>query len=85
MTWQIKYKKKAWNFLSEQNFVERFESKLEVLLSGKGSVDIKKLSGKLEGHFRIRIGKVRIIFKIDVERKTVFVKRADFRGDVYKG
>jgi len=84
MNWQIKYKKKASDFLSEQNLVEKFESKLKTLLLGEGRVDVKKLSGKLIGHFRMRIGKVRVIFKIDLERKIVFVKRADFRGDVYK-
>lgn len=84
MNWQIKYKKNAWNFLFEQQLVEKFESKLKILLSGEGPVDVKKLSGRLIGHFRMRIGKVRVIFKIDPERKVVFVKKADFRGNIYK-
>ncbi len=84
MNWQIKYKKNAWDFLSKHHLVEKFELKLKILLSGNGQVDIKKLSGKLTGHFRVRIGKVRVIFKINPEERTIFVKKADFRGNVYK-
>jgi len=84
VNWQIKYKKKAWEFLSEHNLIEKFEANLKILIKGKGRVDVKKLSGKLSGHFRMRIGKVRVIFKIDLKRKIIFVKNADFRGKIYK-
>jgi len=42
------------------------------------------MKGEWKDFFRIRVGKIRIIFKIDFENKRIFVDRIDFRGDVYK-
>jgi len=49
-------------------------------LPGKG--DIKPLSGKHAGQFRLRIGDWRIIYT--VENKDVFVGYILPRGDAYK-
>jgi len=48
------------------------------------NIDLKKLLGDWEGYYRIRVGKVRIIFEIDKENKKIFVERVDHGGDVYK-
>jgi mRNA-degrading endonuclease RelE of RelBE toxin-antitoxin system len=45
---------------------------------------IKKLAGKLEGHYRLRLGSVRIILKFNFKRKIIFVKRVDFRENIYQ-
>jgi len=53
----------------------------------KGSdenIDVKRTKGKWKGYYRIRIGKVRIILKVDFKEKTIFVDRMDYRGRVYK-
>ncbi len=45
--------------------------------------DIKKLKGqKIKNLFRLRIGKIRIIYKIDENELKVI--KIDTRGDVYK-
>ncbi|MCK6620873.1 MAG: type II toxin-antitoxin system RelE/ParE family toxin [Calditrichaceae bacterium] len=46
-------------------------------------MDIKKLSGDWAGFFRMRVGKMRVIFKIDREADELWVYEIDFRGDVY--
>lgn len=46
--------------------------------------NIKKLSGELEGSFRLRLGGLRIIYSIDDNRKIVYIEIIGFRGDVYK-
>ena len=46
-------------------------------------IDLKKLKGKWEGYLRIRKGKIRIILKVYKEEKRIFVKKVDFRGNVY--
>jgi mRNA interferase RelE/StbE len=46
--------------------------------------NIKKLSGELEGSFRLRLGKMRIIYSVDDNRKVVYIEVVGFRGDVYK-
>jgi len=46
------------------------------------NVDVKKLKGSWTGYYRIKKGKIRIIF--DYKNKAVFIEKIDFRGDVYK-
>ena len=46
--------------------------------------NIKPLSGKLQGSFRLRIGNIRIIYSIDDTIKIVYIEVIGFRGDVYK-
>jgi len=84
MNWQIKYKKGAWKFLSENRLIDRFETTIKLFVKDKTRIDIKKLAGKLKGHYRLRIGKVRAILKFDFKSKIVYVKKADFRGRIYK-
>ncbi len=42
------------------------------------------MKGKWKGYYRIRIGKVRIILKVDFKEKRIFIDRMDYRGRVYK-
>jgi mRNA interferase RelE/StbE len=46
--------------------------------------NIKKLSGELEGSFRLRLGSIRIIYSADDKRKFVYIEVIGSRGDVYK-
>ena len=48
------------------------------------SINIKNLEGKWKGYSRLRKGKVRVIFKLDLENNYIFIDSIDFRGDVYK-
>ncbi|MEK6545735.1 MAG: hypothetical protein AABZ28_04315 [Nitrospinota bacterium] len=53
----------------------------------KGSdenIDVKKMKGKWKGCHRIKIGKIRIILKVNFKEQTIFVDRIDYRGSVYK-
>ncbi len=45
---------------------------------------IKKLSGKLKGLYRCRIGKLRIIYQVLESYRKVLVAEIGPRGDVYK-
>ena len=46
-------------------------------------LDIKKLKGRLKGFYRIRVGKLRIIFQIQRDADTIFIYEINFRGSVY--
>jgi len=59
VSWNIKYKKEAHEFLVENELIDKFERKIIDFQKDIGSVHIKKLSGKLEGHYRLRMGKIR--------------------------
>lgn len=47
------------------------------------SLDIKKL-GRTKSSFRIRIGKVRVIFEIDSNKKEIWIRKIGYRKDVYR-
>ncbi len=47
-------------------------------------VQIKKLSGKLKGLYRYRLGKLRIIYQVLETDRKVLVAEIGPRGDVYK-
>jgi len=47
-------------------------------------LDIKKLKN-MEHHYRLRLGKYRILFEIFKSDSLVYFYAADSRGDIYKG
>lgn len=88
MKWRIDYSRDAEKFIEKQNIrFEVIEELKKFLMKMKGenvNIDIKKLSGEWEGYYRLRKGKLRIIFEINKSEKCLFVEKIDFRGDVYK-
>lgn len=48
--------------------------------------DIKSMQGDWKGYFRLRVGKYRIIFKLESnnEIRIMFIENIDNRGDIYK-
>ena len=47
------------------------------------SLDTKRLKNK-ENHYRLRVGKYRILFEILKDEVLIYFYSADSRGDVYK-
>ena len=88
MKWTIHYSKEAKKFMEEQNIVyevrEELKNFLRKLRGEKINVDVKKLKGNWEGYYRLRKGKLRIIFEVNKDDKSIYVERIDFRGEVYK-
>ena len=46
--------------------------------------DVAKLKGRGE-RYRLRVGDIRVIFKITEETSTVYIDKIEYRGRVYKG
>ena len=46
--------------------------------------DVKRLHGKYRGLFRIRVGSLRVIFKVERDRLVIIVIDIVPRGDAYK-
>ena len=90
----IKLSKNASKFLAtvtekEKNRIREKVKKLFISLDQNGIIpfkemDIKKLEGEWNGFMRIRIGKNRVIFKIDSLNKELLIYEIDNRGSVYK-
>lgn len=46
--------------------------------------DLKRMKGKWSGFYRLRIGSIRILFKVDETSNTIDVYKIGGRGDIYK-
>ncbi len=47
-------------------------------------LNIKKLKGEWRGFYRMRLGKIRVISRIDIEKDKLIIYEIDYRGDAYK-
>lgn len=88
MKWRIDYSRDAEKFIQKQDIHSEVKEELEKFLikihGGNVNIDLKKLVGNWEGYYRLRKGKLRIIFEVNKIDKVIFVEKIDFRGDVYK-
>ncbi len=87
--WKIDLSKQADKFIEKENIKEdEILSLIQKFINySKGldeNVDVKKMKGKWKGYHRIKIGKVRIILKVDFKERQILVDRIDHRGRVYK-
>ena len=83
MIWKFKYRKQAFSFLRENDFVKIVKDKIINYICDE-KVDIKKLKGNWGNFLRLRIRKIRVIFKLNIENKAVEIYKAGLRGKVYK-
>lgn len=89
MEWAISLSRQAEKFLAQNHLADTFVtkqiSKAVRKFSGETvALDLRGMTGTWSRHFRIRSGKIRIIFSIDFYEKKVLVEVVDFRGNVYK-
>ena len=87
--WKIRISRQANNFVEIQNLSDDFVREYITLALQKFdrqdvNIGIKKLSGRWEGFYRIRSGKIRIVCSFDFKLKIVRVEEIDFRGNSYK-
>ncbi len=92
MNLEIKYLKKADKFfiknshtLSKEKSKELIVKSVKKILKNEdNNVDVKHLKGTLQKYYRIRSGKIRILFELIDTHITVraILNDVDFRGDV---
>ena len=46
--------------------------------------NVKRLQGNLGDYFRLRVGKIRVVFQIIEEERKILVNYIGFRGSIYK-
>jgi mRNA interferase RelE/StbE len=88
LNYDIQYTKAADKFLKAHEDVrEKYEDAIRELLVGEHpeTVDVKRIKGKRNDYFRIRLGDYRVIYAI-INGKIVVIHTllAGLRGDVYK-
>lgn len=86
--YKIQYTKKAEKFFKKHEKVrEQYELSIQRLITDDHSeeIDVKKISGKMNEYFRIRLGNYRVIYAV-INKRIVVINTllAGARGDVYK-
>ena len=88
MKWTINYSRDARRFFEKEDIhVNVTEELRKFLTKTRGmdiNIDVKKLKGDWKGYYRLRKGKLRIIFDVDFNNRSLFVEKIDFRGGIYK-
>ena len=86
--YEIQYTKAADKFLKEhESLRSRYENALRELMTGDHpeSIDVKRIQGKHNPYYRIRLGDYRIVYTIINQRIVVICTLlAGPSGDVYK-
>ena len=87
--WQIELSRQVDKFAKKENIKDDEILTLvkQVINQSKGldeNIDVKKMKGKWKGYYRIKIGKIRMILRLDFKNKIAFIDKIDFRGDVYR-
>ena len=88
MTYEIQYTKAADKFFkNHEDIRSEYENAIKELLVGEHpeKIDVKRIKGKRNDYYRIRIGNYRIVYAI-INGKIVVVSTiiAGARGDIYK-
>lgn len=83
MKYRIEFQKAALKFIRKQDkkTQERLLAAISKLPDG---TDVKKLQG-YEALYRMRVGTMRILYRVDDFVKIVSIEDIDSRGDIYKG
>ena len=87
-TYDIQYTKAAEKFFKvHENVRNEYEASIRELLVGEHpeTVDVKRIRGKRNDYFRIRLGGYRVVYAV-INGKIVVINTllAGARGDVYK-
>lgn len=87
-TYEINYTKAADKFFREhEDLREEYKNAVRELLVGEHPerIDVKRLKGKKNDYFRIRLGNWRVVYAV-INGKIVVITTilAGARGDVYK-
>jgi mRNA interferase RelE/StbE len=86
---KLKLSKQADRFIEREGITddEIFSMIQNFINYSKGldvNIDVKRMKGKWKGYHRIRIGKIRVLLRMNFEEKRIFIDRIDFRGSVYR-
>ncbi|GAB4371116.1 MAG: type II toxin-antitoxin system RelE/ParE family toxin [Elainellaceae cyanobacterium] len=91
----IKFRKQAIKFIekADPDTLSRIQERLKQLVTSVEEqsiipftdLDIKQMKGEWEGFYRLRIGKIRLIFTVDIASGNIEVYAIGSRGNIYKG
>lgn len=86
LTYKVKFSKKSIKFLSKQDRKTREKVKNHIWKLSENPFklnNVKVLRGDMED-YRLRIGKIRVIYKIYNDVMVILIAEIGYRGDIYK-
>jgi len=94
MNLEIQYLKRVDKFFAKNSHILSKEktknlvvkSIKKIIFKEDINIDVKQLKGDLEQYYRVRSGKIRILFELENNNVKIIaiVSGIDFRGDIYK-
>ena len=94
MTIEVQYLKRADKFfvknahtLSKKKSTQLVVKSIKKILFKEDiNIDVKQLKGNFKNFYRVRVGKIRILFELNNNEIKIIaiVNDIDFRGDIYK-
>lgn len=83
---EIKLDKQPSKFLEkcEKTIFDRVVEKLKYLKQNPIPHDAKRLTGYEEPLFRVRVGKYRVLYRINYEYRIVVIVKIDHREKIYE-
>ena len=94
MNLEIQYLKRVDKFFAKNSHILSKEktkdlvvkSIKKIIFKEDINIDVKQLKGDLELYYRVRSGKIRILFELENNNVKIIaiVSGIDFRGDIYK-
>jgi len=89
MNWETGLSRQAEKFLRQRRLPDEFVIKpvrlaVRKLRGEMVAINLKRLVGGWAGCYRVRIGKIRIIFSIDFDEQKILIEVVDNRGGVYR-
>lgn len=89
---KLKFSKSAVKFINNLSEKEQLKIKQKYLVEKINEdknipfqeLNIKTLTGNWKGYLRLRIGKIRIIFRINSIDNELLIYEIDYRGSIYK-
>lgn len=87
--YSIEFTKKAKKFFNKQDSVTKKRLKHSLLQLAENprdntNKDVKLLKGASEPTFRLRVGSIRVVYKLEDDQLLIIVIDIDNRGQVYK-
>ncbi|MBI5306384.1 hypothetical protein HZB04_02280 [Candidatus Wolfebacteria bacterium] len=89
MNWRIDFSANSLKFLNKNNIdasfiIDKIKFAFRKFKGENINIDIKKLSGKWNGFYRIRFGRIRIVIEFQFEQNRAYIEEIDWRGNIYK-
>jgi mRNA-degrading endonuclease RelE of RelBE toxin-antitoxin system len=89
MDWSISLSHQARKYLKQRHIPHELlfgvvRKAIRRILGESIAVDLKALGNVWGDHYRVRIGKMRIVFSIDLDEQSVLVEVIDNRDRAYR-